>query len=160
LENSCRQQRWGNRTFWSCFASCDISSGHQVSVTDNHFLLYIFLWVQNWSWESSDGTAIGYRLDSWGIGLRFLAGGRDFSLLNNVQTSFGALPASCQICTTGCFPRYKVTGGMHDTDHSLPCSAEDKNGGAIPLLPHTSPWCGTSLSNLLSLLIARRISSH
>jgi hypothetical protein len=27
-----------------------------------------------------------------------------------------------------------------EADHSPPCSAEVNNGGAIPSLPHTSPW--------------------
>jgi hypothetical protein len=33
-----------------------------------------------------------------------------------------------------------VKGPGREADHSLPCSAEDKNGGAIPLLPRVSSW--------------------
>jgi hypothetical protein len=29
-----------------------------------------------------------------------------------------------------------------EADHSPPSSAEVRNGGAIPLLPHTYPWHG------------------
>jgi hypothetical protein len=30
-----------------------------------------------------------------------------------------------------------------DADHSPPSSAEVKNGGSMPLLPHASTWSGT-----------------
>jgi hypothetical protein len=61
---------------------------------------------------------------------------RDFSLLHNIQTGSGAHPASYTIGTGGSFP-----GGMRpgrETDHSPSSSAEVRNGGAIPPLPHTS----------------------
>jgi hypothetical protein len=32
-----------------------------------------------------------------------------------------------------------------EADHSPPSSAEVKNGGAVPSLPHTPSWCGTFL---------------
>jgi hypothetical protein len=38
-------------------------------------------------------------------------------------------PASCPVCTGGSF------NGDTDTDHSLPSSAEVKNGGAVPPNP-------------------------
>jgi hypothetical protein len=31
---------------------------------------------------------------------------------------------------------------VREADHSLPSSAEVKNGGAVPPLTHTSSWCG------------------
>jgi hypothetical protein len=31
-----------------------------------------------------------------------------------------------------------------ESDHSFPCSAEVRNGGATPSLPHTSLWHGVS----------------
>jgi hypothetical protein len=45
--------------------------------------------------------------------------------------------------TGSCFPGGEATGA--ETDHSPPCSAEVNNGGAIPSLPHTSPWRGAEL---------------
>jgi hypothetical protein len=36
------------------------------------------------------------------------------------------------------FPEVKRLG--RETDHSLPSSAEVKNGGATSALPHTSSW--------------------
>jgi hypothetical protein len=57
--------------------------------------------------------------------------GQDFSLLYSVQTGSGAHTAS--------YPE-------READHSLPSSADVKNDGAIPPLPHMflgynlSPW--------------------
>jgi hypothetical protein len=59
--------------------------------------------------------------------------GQDFSLLYIVQTGSGAHPASYIMGTVGCFP-----GGK--SDHSPPTSAEVKNSGAIPSLPHAPSW--------------------
>jgi hypothetical protein len=36
----------------------------------------------------------------------------------------------------------------HEADHSLPPSAEVKNGGAILPLPHVSSWCPVTASSL------------
>jgi hypothetical protein len=51
--------------------------------------------------DSSLGLATGYGLDGGGIGVRFLAGSRDNSLLH----SSGAYLAFCTMGTGGLFPR-------------------------------------------------------
>jgi hypothetical protein len=56
--------------------------------------------------------------------------GRDFSLLHSVQNRSYTIP-------TGTLPP-----GVKRPDLSSPSSTEIKNGAAIPLLPHTSSWCG------------------
>jgi hypothetical protein len=45
---------------------------------------------------------------------------------------------------TGAFPP-EVKQPAREADHSPPSSAEVKNDGAIPPLPHTSSWRGASL---------------
>jgi hypothetical protein len=71
---------------------------------------------------------MGYRLDSQGLILAV----QDCSLFHGIQTSSGAHPASYPMGTGGSFPGVKWQG--HEADHSLPSSAEVKNGGAIPPL--------------------------
>jgi hypothetical protein len=46
--------------------------------------------------------------------------------------------------TRGSFPGGVKRPGR-ESDHSLPSSAEVKNGGAIPPLPHTSSWRSAQL---------------
>jgi hypothetical protein len=57
-------------------------------------------------------------------------------ILHSVQTGSGAHPASfstgIEIISQG------VKRPGREADHSPPTSAEIKNGGAIPLLPHVS----------------------
>jgi hypothetical protein len=65
---------------------------------------------------------------------------QDFSLLHSIQTDSGAQPASSPMGTGGCFPGGKAAG--READHSPPFSAEVKNGGAIPPLPHVFSWRG------------------
>jgi hypothetical protein len=43
-------------------------------------------------------------LDDRRIGVQFPAGARNFSLVHNVQTGFGAHPASYTMGTVGLFP--------------------------------------------------------
>jgi hypothetical protein len=53
----------------------------------------------------------------------------------------GAHPASYPMDSGGFLsPAVKWPG--YGADHSTPSGAEVENGGAIPPLPHTSPWCG------------------
>jgi hypothetical protein len=73
--------------------------------------------------RDSDGLRAGWP------GVRFPAGARDFSLLHSVQTGSGVHAIS---------PRLERLG--READHSPPSSAEVKNGGAIPPLPHMSSW--------------------
>jgi hypothetical protein len=62
-------------------------------------------------------------------------GGRDFYFVQSVHTSSATHPASYKMYTLGAiFPRIKAA--VHKAYHSLPSSAELKNGGAIPLLHH------------------------
>jgi hypothetical protein len=79
----------------------------------------------------------------WAIGIRFPAGVEDFSLLQSIQTSSGAWSTSYPKDIRGSFSRVKWQ--RHKTDHSPPSSAKVKNDGAVPPLPHTSPWCGVFL---------------
>jgi hypothetical protein len=60
----------------------------------------------------------------------------NLSLFHGVQTGFGAHPASSPARHRGQYRRdIKLA-------HSLPSSAEVKNGGGIPPFLHTSSWCG------------------
>jgi hypothetical protein len=67
-----------------------------------------------------------YGLDDRAIGVRSLAGVKDFSSNLCVQTGSGAHPASCTMGTGGPF-----SGGKErlwrEADHSLPSSAEVVN---------------------------------
>jgi hypothetical protein len=69
--------------------------------------------------------------------------GQDFSLFCSVQNGSGAHPASYPISSGGFF-----SGGK--ADHSPPSSAEVKNSGTVPPLPHTSSWRGAQLITLHS----------
>jgi hypothetical protein len=80
------------------------------------------------------------RATDWTTGVRFPTVVRDFSLLDSVQTDFGAHPSSYPMGTGGFFPGVKRPGC--EADHSPPSSAEIKNGECIPPLPHASSWRG------------------
>jgi hypothetical protein len=71
----------------------------------------------------------------------FPVGPRDFSLIHSAKTGFGAYSASYTVGTWG-----KRTGS--EADHTSQYSAEVKNGGAIPSLPHTSSWRSSELIEL------------
>jgi hypothetical protein len=73
---------------------------------------------------SSGSIVSDYGLDDQAIGVRSLAGSKDFS--SCVQTGSGAHPASCPVGTGGPFPGGKARPGC-DADHSLPSSAEVVN---------------------------------
>jgi hypothetical protein len=72
--------------------------------------------------------------------VQFLVGEIDFSFDHDVQTGSGPHPAPYTVGTECCFPG--VMWPWHEADHLPPSSAEVEAGGAIPSLPHTSPWCG------------------
>jgi hypothetical protein len=76
---------------------------------------------------------VRYELDDRGIGVRFLAGIPDVYLLHNVQTDFGAHPASYTV-GTGALPP-EVERMMSETDHSLPSSADIKNAWSYASTP-------------------------
>jgi hypothetical protein len=67
-----------------------------------------------------------YWLDDRTIGVRSLAGAKDFSSNLCVQTGSGAHPASCTMGTGGPFPGGKAWPGR-DADHSPLSSAEVEN---------------------------------
>jgi hypothetical protein len=72
----------------------------------------------------------------WTAGVRFPAGATDFSLLHTVQTRSGA-DLLYYPMGTGTLPP-GVKWPKREADHSSLSSAEVKNNGAIPPLPHTS----------------------
>jgi hypothetical protein len=74
----------------------------------------------------------------WATVVRFPAGARDFSL-NVVQTGSGGHQAS--------YPMGRIKREGCEADHSLPSSAEVKNGEAITPLLHTSSWRSAELHN-------------
>jgi hypothetical protein len=67
-----------------------------------------------------------YGLDDRAIGVRFLAGAKDFSSSLCVQTGSGAHAASCTMGTGVLSPGVKARPGR-DADHSPPSSAEVVN---------------------------------
>jgi hypothetical protein len=74
----------------------------------------------------------GWTAENWGsIPCR----GRDFSLLHIVHTGSGAHPASYAVGTKALSPGVKRQG--LEADHLCISSAEVKNDGAIPTLPHS-----------------------
>jgi hypothetical protein len=79
-------------------------------------------------------------LDGGGIGVRFEAGARDFSVLHKVQDGSQAHPASYIEGAGAISLGAKRLGREADRSH-LPC-AEVKNGGTIAPYPCTSSWCG------------------
>jgi hypothetical protein len=74
--------------------------------------------------DSSVGIVMGWKAE-----VRFLTAERDL-YLHSVQTCSEAHAASHLMGTEGSFPG-------SEADHSLPSSAEVKNGGVITSLPHT-----------------------
>jgi hypothetical protein len=59
----------------------------------------------------------------------------DSSLLHSIQTDSEAHPVSYPMGTGGSFP-WGIKQQRRQADHSSPSSAEVKEGGAIPPLPH------------------------
>jgi hypothetical protein len=74
-----------------------------------------------------------YRLDGRRVRVLFPAGARDFSLLHNVQAGSGVHPASYTKGT-------EVKKQGREADHSPLPSADVRNCGGIPPLPHMSSW--------------------
>jgi hypothetical protein len=96
--------------------------------TDRHYYPYVLSLLAN----ISVGIAMG-----WTTRVRIPAGAINLSLLHSVQTDSGAHPASYPMGTRGSFPRVVKRPGL-EADHSPLSSAEIKNSGAIPPLPHAS----------------------
>jgi hypothetical protein len=83
----------------------------------------------------SRGSSVGIAT-GWTARIRFPVGSKDFSLLYSVQNGSGAHPTSYPMSTRGSIPGVKRPG--REPDHST--SAEVKNDGAMPPLPHMSLW--------------------
>jgi hypothetical protein len=77
----------------------------------------LLLLHQIWSRVSSGSIVFDYRLDDRAIGVRSLAGAKDFSFVLCVQTGSGAHPASYPLGTGGPFSGVKARPGR-DADHS------------------------------------------
>jgi hypothetical protein len=75
---------------------------------------------------SSGSIVSDYGLDDRAIGVRSLAGEKDFSFILCVQTGSRAHPASCKMGTEGPFPGGKARPGR-DADHSPASNAEVVN---------------------------------
>jgi hypothetical protein len=90
-----------------------------------------------------------------GVRVRFLVGERDYSLLHNIQTSFGTHPTSYTISTGAVSPGVKQQ--RHEADHSPPSSTEVKNSGAIPPFPTFMAWYLIKPGITLSLNLAAKI---
>jgi hypothetical protein len=60
--------------------------------------------------------------------------GKEFSFLHVVKIGSGVHPASYPMGTGGSFPEVKWEG--READNLPASSAQDKNGGVIPTLPH------------------------
>jgi hypothetical protein len=88
---------------------------------------------------SSVSIATGYGPDGRGIGVRFPAVERNFSL-HSVQTGSWAKSASIQWVSVA-LP-LGVKHQEREADQSPPPSAEDNKGRATIPLPHTSSRCG------------------
>jgi hypothetical protein len=72
----------------------------------------------------------------WKTEVRFPEGAKDFSIIHSVQTGSEANPASYSMGTKGSVPGVKQS--RREADHSPRSTAEVKNEGAIPPLPHVS----------------------
>jgi hypothetical protein len=80
----------------------------------------------NRSRGSSGSIVSDYRLDDRAIGVRSLAGAKDFSSNLCVQTGSEAHPAACTMGTGDPFPHGKARPGR-DADPSHSSSAEVRN---------------------------------
>jgi hypothetical protein len=67
-------------------------------------------------------------------------GKKFFSSTITARSALGPTQSSIQWLPGVVFPGLKRQ--RRESDHSPPSSAEVKNGGAIPPLPHTSSWRG------------------
>jgi hypothetical protein len=74
--------------------------------------------------------------------------GREIFLYSSIQADSGVQPASYPMGTSG--PSLGIKRPGRETEHSPPTSAEVKNGGAIPPVPHTSSWRASYLGRFWS----------
>jgi hypothetical protein len=83
-------------------------------------------------WDSLVGIATGYWLESH---CSIPDRAKNCSPSRSVHTDSGATQPHIQ-CVPGAFS----PGVKREADHSPPCSAEFKNGGAVPPLSNTSAY--------------------
>jgi hypothetical protein len=107
------------------------------SVEQNPNFLFC-IWILPRSRGSSGSIVSDYGLDDRAIGVRSLAGAKDFSSSLCVQTGSGAHPASCPMGTGGPFPGGKARPGR-DAGHSPLSSAEVVNEQELYLLSSQAP---------------------
>jgi hypothetical protein len=74
-------------------------------------------------------------MDNRVIGVRFLVGARDLSILHSVHTGYGPLPATCQMGTRAVYPGLKRPA--REGDHSPPSSAQVMNAWNHTSTSHT-----------------------
>jgi hypothetical protein len=114
----------------SMFHNCDAV---QIVVSPSSIrnqIVKCFIDIQCWYF----GIAMGYRLDGQGIGVRFLAGEINCSLLHGGQTAY---PVGIE----GYYSGVKQPG--READSHLHLMPRLRIRGAIPLFSHTSSWRGS-----------------
>jgi hypothetical protein len=87
-----------------------------------------------WSRHRSVCKRLLYRLDDGRIKVTFPAGATNFLFSTTYRPVLGPTQSLIQWVPWTLSPEIKRLGG--ETDHSLPSSAEVKNGGAISSLPY------------------------
>jgi hypothetical protein len=92
------------------------------------------------SQASSDSITMDYSLRSRDL---LLGRGKKFVYSPVSRLALGPTQPHIQRVAGASFPGIKWPG--READHSPPSSAEVKNCGAIPVLPHTSSWYSASL---------------
>ena len=85
------------------------------------------------------------------IWVKFLVSTEDFSLLQNIQTGYGANPASYSM-VPGVLCRWKIGCKLNKSDHSPPSEATIKNNWCKVVPPHTCHCHEHQKSLPLSLL--------
>jgi hypothetical protein len=87
------------------------------------------------SQDSSVSIATGYGLDGWGLNP---STSKILLFSTTSRAALGPIQPPIQWVLGAISPGVKWSEGK--ADHSPPSSAEVKNGGAIPSLPHMSSW--------------------
>jgi hypothetical protein len=88
-----------------------------------------------WSWHNSVSIATDYGMDGW-LGFDSRQGQESFLFSTVPRLALG--PTQPHIQWVGGVVSLGVKRPAREADHSRPSSAKDKNGAAIPPLPHMS----------------------
>jgi hypothetical protein len=107
--------------------------------SSKHIQTHLFYgWIQRlWSRDSWVNIEMGCWLDGR---VSIPGSGKRFYSTPQRPDRLWAHPSTSPMGTGGSFPGGKAAG--READHSPLSSAEVKNGGAVPPLPHTSSWHG------------------